>query len=91
MKGRKNRRKIKKESEWKTYWGSCKELLEDIKRLGEENFERKILKCYKSKWEVSYYEALEQFNRGVLLSDLYYNGIIQCRLRGMKNGIYGSS
>ena len=29
---------------------------------------------------MSYLEAKEQFDRGVLLSDKYYNGIINCKI-----------
>ena len=33
---------VVKESNWKEYWGSCKPLLEDIKKLGPEKFKREI-------------------------------------------------
>lgn len=44
------------ESNWKDYWGSNKQLLEDIKKLGEENFECHILKLCKTKKQLTYYE-----------------------------------
>ena len=34
---------VKKESDWKKYYGSCPELKEDIERLGRQNFSRTIL------------------------------------------------
>ena len=47
---------------------------------GEGNFHREILHFGKSKGELSYLEAKEQFDRRVLLDDEYYNGIINCRI-----------
>ena len=80
LKGRKNKRCILKESDWKTYTGSCRELNEDIQTLGKENFAFTILKICYNKWELAYREAELQFKHGVLLSDEYYNGIINCRI-----------
>jgi hypothetical protein len=37
---------VVKESNWKDYWGSCKPLLEDIKKLGSEKFKREIFTLY---------------------------------------------
>ena len=34
------KRRVKKESDWKNYYGSCSELKEDIERLGRQNFSR---------------------------------------------------
>lgn len=47
---------IRVESNWKTYWGSNKYLLEDLKTLGEEHFERGILKLCKTKKQLTYWE-----------------------------------
>ncbi len=79
---RKKRIRSKIESDWQTYWGSSPELLQDVKLLGTENFTREILYYCKSKAECSYIEAREQFNRRVLESTDYYNGIINCRIHG---------
>lgn len=78
VKGKKKRFKV--ESDWREYWSSSDELKEDVKRLGEENFTREILYLCKTKGEMNYLEAFEQFTRGVLLSDKYYNGYIMCRI-----------
>ena len=43
VKGRKNRKHVKKESDWKDYTGSCDELNTEIKILGKEEFEFEIL------------------------------------------------
>jgi hypothetical protein len=82
LKGKKNRRRTKVESDWRDYYGSSDELNEDIGTLGKDNFKREILfYCY-SKSELSYIEAREQFNYKVLESDKYYNGHIRVRVHG---------
>ena len=80
LKGKKRKRRTVTESEWKDYYGSSNKLNEDIKTYGKNNFTRTILNCYKSKFEVSYHEAREQFERQVLLTDRYYNELIRVRL-----------
>ena len=55
---------------------------EDVQKQGEEMFHREILHLCKTKGECAYLEAKEQFDREVLLTDDYYNGIIQIRLGG---------
>jgi hypothetical protein len=82
LKGRKNRRRGTKESDWREYYGSNDELNEDIKQLGTENFRREILYYCNSKAECSYIEAREQFRHQVLESQEYYNGHIQVRVHG---------
>ena len=82
LKGKKNKRRTKVESDWRDYYGSSDELNEDIAQLGKDNFKREILfYCY-SKSELSYIEAREQFNYKVLESDKYYNGHIRVRVHG---------
>lgn len=85
LKGKKNRRKYTVESDWQDYWGSSEKLLEDIKIQGTENFTREILYFCRSKAELSYTEAREQFYRQVLESDDYYNGIINVRVGGSES------
>lgn len=82
--GRKKKKKIKTKipSDWGEYYGSNKELLNDIANLGAENFTREILHYCKSKAETSYMELKEQILRQVLESQDYYNGIIQVRIHG---------
>ena len=82
LKGKKNKRRGYKESDWREYWGSSDRLNEDVKNLGEENFTREILYFCKSRAEMSYIEAREQFDRRVLETDEYYNGIINVRVGG---------
>ena len=82
LKGRKNRRRGTKESDWREYYGSNDELNKDIEQLGTENFQREILYYCKSKAECSYIEAREQFRHKVLETPQYYNGHIQVRVHG---------
>ena len=83
LKGRKNKRRSTKESDWKTYWGSS-ERLTDVATLGADKFTREILHFCPSRGECSYLEAKEQFDRRVLESDEYYNGIINVRVGSSK-------
>ena len=75
-KKRKRRQRLKVESDWKTYFGSNKHLQEEVQIQGEEVYYREILHLCKTKGECAYMETKEQFDREVLLSDKYYNGII---------------
>jgi hypothetical protein len=84
LKGKKNKRRGTKESDWRTYWGSSDHLQADVLELGEENFTREILYYCPSRGVASYLEAKEQFDRKVLLTDEYYNGIINVRVGGSK-------
>lgn len=71
IKGKKKRSKV--ESDWKTYYGSNKVLVEDVKNNGEDNYTREILHLCKTKGECNYLEAYEQFTRKVLIGEAYYN------------------
>jgi hypothetical protein len=82
LKGRVNKRRYKVESDWKDYFGSSDALNEDIEKLGKSKFKREIIFYCKSKAELSYIEAREQFARKVLESDDYYNGHIRVRVHG---------
>lgn len=79
VKGKKKKEKAL--SDWQTYWSSSEELKNDVVTLGEENFTREILYLCSNKGTMSYLEAREQFARRVLeFPDLWYNGIIQCKI-----------
>jgi len=82
LKGRKNKRRGTKESDWRTYWGSSDHLLNDVVAQGEKQFTREILEYCPSRGVASYVEAELQFKHKVLLSDDYYNGIINVRVGG---------
>jgi len=84
LKGKKNRRRGTVESDWRDYWGSSDHLKADVEKLGTENFSREILYFCNSRGLMSYLEAKEQFQRQVLLTDEYYNGIINVRVGSSK-------
>ena len=78
IKGKK--KKVRLSSGWSNYWSSSKELQEDVKKLGEENFTRRILYLCKSRSECSYRETKEIFIRDALLSETYYNSWVSCKI-----------
>ena len=80
VKGQTRRKKTVKESDWKEYWGSNKVLQEDVNTLGEDNFERIILKLCKTKGECNYWEAKYQMQYEVLESDDWYNEWIMVKV-----------
>jgi len=80
LKGKTRKRTVIKESDWVDYYGSSDEVKALVETLGASNFHREILHLCMSKGEMSYLEAKEQFDRDVLLSSEYYNGIINCKI-----------
>ena len=84
LKGKKNKRRSTVESDWREYWGSSDNLLADVATLGPSNFTREILHLCPSRGVASYLEAREQFERRVLETDDYYNGIINVRVGSSK-------
>ncbi len=85
IKGKKNRKKIVRESDWKTYTGSCEPLNEEIVSIGKENFTFTILKLCTTKRDLGYTETQLQFKENVLESTFadgtrkYYNNNIMSR------------
>ena len=79
VKGKKKR--IKVPSDWQTYYGSSAELSKDVLSLGHDKFKREILHLCLSKGDCGYLEAKEQFVRGALESNDYYNTWIMVRVR----------
>ncbi len=76
------KRKVKQESDWKKYYGSCPELKEDIKKYGKEFFNREIISLHKSKADCNYEETRQLFLNNVLReafddgTPMYYNSNI---------------
>jgi hypothetical protein len=65
---------ISKESDWKTYYGSAKPILELIKGGRQDEFERTILHLVPNKKLLTYYECKYLFTYGVLEEpDKWYN------------------
>ena len=86
LKGKRNKRHRRIETDWQTYWGSS-ELLNSVRaEIGDQHFKRKILVWCDNRNQMSYYETRLHFEREVLLKDEYYNGIISCRItsRGLR-------
>lgn len=79
VKGKKKRSRVA--SDWVTYWGSNKELQEEVKKNGEEQYTREILHLCKSRSELSYLESFEIFSRHALMSESYWNQWISCKIR----------
>lgn len=79
---KKKKKKKTVQSDWKDYYGSSKELLEDIEKVGKDKIKRTVLHLCKSKTQCSYYEMKEQVEREVLLREDYYNGFIGGKISG---------
>ena len=79
------KRKVKQESDWKKYYGSCPELKDDIKLLGKNKFKRNILSLHKTLGKTNYEETKQLFLNNVLTEALdsgvpaYYNSNILSR------------
>jgi hypothetical protein len=75
--GRKSTTKVEQvDSGWRNYWGSSKELLADVKLLGEDKFEREILRFCSTKKQLTYYEIQYQITYNVLFTDSYNDNIL---------------
>ena len=71
---------VQKESDWKTYHGSAKPILELLKAGKQDEFKREILHFVNSKKLLTYYECKYLFKYGVLENPLeYFNDNIQGR------------
>ena len=66
-------KKVRVTSDWLDYYGSNKELQEDVVKNGADTFHREILYLCATRSECSYRETQEIFSRGVLLTENYYN------------------
>lgn len=80
LKGKTRKRRSIVESDWQKYYGSSDMVKLLLLEHGPENFYREILYLCRTKGEMGYLEAKEQFARNVLLDDNYYNGIINCKI-----------
>jgi hypothetical protein len=63
---------VQKESDWKTYHGSAKPILELLKAGKQDEFKREILHFVNSKKLLTYYECKYLFKYGVLENSLEY-------------------
>jgi len=81
-KPRGGKRKVTSESDWKRYYGSSKELKQDINKFGRSLFKREIISLHKTLGKVNYEETKQLFLNNVLTEALddgtaaYYNSNI---------------
>lgn len=61
-----SKKKVVKESDWKTYYGSQKEIVELVKKGKPTDFKRNILKYVKDKKQLTYFECKYLFINEVL-------------------------
>ena len=78
------KRKVKQESDWRKYYGSCPELKEDVDKQGKEFFKREILSLHSTKGKVNFEETRQLFLNNVLTESQdgtpkYYNSNILSR------------
>ena len=91
------KRKVKQESDWKKYYGSCPELKEDLKLYGKEIFKREILSLHTTKGTCNYEETKQLFLNNVLSEALddgtpaYYNSNILGRYMRKDYGNFGTN
>ena len=79
------RKKVRSESDWKTYYSSSKKIQQMVLESGTNRFKREILSLYKKKGQVNYNETKLLFKHDVLEAvdeygkKLYYNENIMNR------------
>lgn len=73
------KKKSRVESNWRDYMGSCKPLLEDIKRLGSQHYKFEIIAFGETKGQVNFLEEYVQMCERVMIDDSYYNDSIGAR------------
>src|SRR6056300_1619583 len=66
-------RRQRKESDWKKYYGSSKELLTLIEKYGKVDFKRIILSLHTTRGDCNYEEVKQQFLNNVLEDDRFIN------------------
>ena len=87
LKGKVRKRKIIKQSDWRTYCGSSADLKADIAELGKDAFTFEIVEFCETKWMMSYEELRLQMLNNVLLTNRSYNGIVNVRLSKFQSQI----
>jgi len=81
LKGKKRKRTVISESDWKDYHGSSEEVKALVESSPPERWERTILRVCKTTAEMSYYELKYQVLNDVLLKpDEYYNGFVGVKI-----------
>jgi hypothetical protein len=79
LKGEKKKRKVVKESDWKTYYGSHSEVKILVKE-SRQDFTREILQFVNTKKQLTYFENKWLFSKGVIEPESgYFNDNIESR------------
>ena len=76
LKGTKRKRKVTKESDWRTYYSSNLWIKQQVKEGKQEEFKREIIRFCNCKKGLSYYEMYWQFKYDVLSDENSLNGNI---------------
>lgn len=74
------KKKIRKESDWKSYWSSSPKIHAWIEENGYDDFKREILVFVSSKGMLAYSEELALYSLGALESDLWLNDNIRSKV-----------
>jgi len=91
------KRKVTSESDWKKYYGSSKELKDDVKKFGRSIFRREIISLHATLGKVNYEETKQLFLNNVLMEALddgtpaYYNSNILGRYMRKDYGDFGGN
>lgn len=73
LKGKKNKRHVKRDSDWRKYTGSSARLNEDIELLGKDKFKFEIIKLADCRWELGYKEYKTIILEDAIPNTGYYN------------------
>ena len=66
-------KRVRRESDWKKYYGSSGDVKADVKALGKDKFQRIILSLHTTRGDCNYEEVKQQFKNDVLEDTIYYN------------------
>lgn len=86
LKGKTRNRITFKDNDVDKYWGSSKELLNDIEKYGIEHFSREVIEMCYSKFQMSYGELLWQIKSNALMDGRFHNGILNARISRSPKG-----
>lgn len=79
--GKKGNRRVRKESNWRDYYGSSTDMQNLVKKYGKENFQRKILSFHHTKFDLALAELKAQLEYDVISNPFALNGILNIRIR----------
>ena len=79
QKNKKTKKKLV-ESDWKSYYGSNKTLINIVNQYDNNSFSRSIIHIAYSKSHAAYLESKEIFLRDAILSDKFYNDWVAAKI-----------